>query len=285
VGPLSDDNVIRFIATNCVPVALNLYEIRKAKGPAGDFFRNVQTQRPAQYQGLYLVAADGKVLASHQNFKSDKTWPQEVLADLQPGLKAFGEVKPRAVELTDPLPNRGVGFRGDGSACLAIFLRYPIKGIPLRELPNPTIDSLVLTANEFKELGPATTTVGTEWKLPEGVSRKFHRVLGPGDEDTMPRLHEVEAVSFIGRVKAVEGDIAHLTYEGTIAGSHETQSNKGKCHGQAKLIGVGAYDVKAGRLVSLVWVLDGKYRPPKADPSAALPYTGVVEWRRDRPAR
>ncbi len=70
MGPLSDEGVIRFISQTCVPVALNLYEIRKAKGPGGDFFRNVQKQRPAQYQGLYLVAADGKVLASHQNFTS-----------------------------------------------------------------------------------------------------------------------------------------------------------------------------------------------------------------------
>ena len=38
-----------------MPVALNLYEIKKAKGPGGDFFRAVQKQRPGQYQGLYLV--------------------------------------------------------------------------------------------------------------------------------------------------------------------------------------------------------------------------------------
>jgi hypothetical protein len=241
----------------------------------------VQKQRPAQYQGLYLVAADGKVLASHQNFKSDKTWPQEVLADLQPGVKAFGDIKPRAVEVADPLPNRGVGIRADGSTCLAVFLRYPIKGIPLRELPNPTIDSLVLTTEDLKELVPAKAAVGTEWTISEAVGRKFHRVLGPGDEDTMPRLHEVQSASFVGRVKSMEGSIASLTYEGTIAGSHETQSNKGKCRGEARLVGVGTCDVKTGRLLSLVWVFDGKYRPPKASDKQVLPYSGVVEWRRD----
>jgi hypothetical protein len=285
VGPLSDEAVIRFISRNCVPVALNLYEIRKAKGRGGDFFRNVQKQRPAQYQGLYLVSADGKVLASHQNFKSDKTWAQEVLADLGPGMKAFGEVRPRRVEPADPLPNRGVGTRADGSAILAVFLRYPIKGIPLRELPNPTIDSLALTAGDLKVLGPATAVAGAEWKISEAVGRKFHRVLGPGDEDTMPRLHEVQSASFVGRVKSVEGGIAYLAYEGTIAGSHETQSNKGKCHGEARLIGVGKYDTKARRLLSLVWAFDGAYRPPKANDRAALPYSGVVEWHDGRPTR
>lgn len=277
--------MIGFISKSCVPVALNLYEIRKAKSAGGDFFRNVQKQRPAQYQGLYLVTGDGKVLAGHQNFKSDKTWPQEVLDDLAPGLKAFGEVKPREVKPSDPLPERGVGFRKDGSAGLAVFLRYPIKGIPLRELPNPTIDSLVLTADEFRQLGPAKKEARAEWKIPVAVARKFHRILGPGDEDTMPRIHEVESMSLVGRVKSVEGNIAYIGYEGTISGFHETQSNKGQCHGEAKLTGVGVYDVKAGRLLSLVWVFDGNFRAPPPYHKEARPYSGVVEWRYERPRK
>src|SRR5436190_8641384 len=187
---------MHLVAEHCVPVALNLYEIRKAKGPAGDFFRAVQKQRPAQYQGLYLVAPEGKVLASHQNFKSDKTWAQEVLADLEPGVKAFGPVTPRTVAPFDPLPDRGVGLRADGSACLSVFLRYPIKGIPLRELPNPTIDSIILAAADLTDLAPpAKAETGAHWSLPDAVARKFHRVLGPGDEDTMPRMQEVQSVS------------------------------------------------------------------------------------------
>jgi hypothetical protein len=243
----------------------------------------VQKQRPAQYQGLYLVTPDGKVLASHQNFKSDRTWLQEVLADLQPGLKAFGDVKPRQVTPADPLPDRGVGFRADGSVCLAVFLRYPIKGIPLRELPNPTIDSLVLTAAELQELAPPRAEVGGRWDLSQEMSRKFHRVLGPGDEDTMPRLHEVRAVALAGRVTSVEGGLAYLAYEGSIAGSHEQQSNKGKCQGEAKLTGMGVYDLSAGKMRSLVWVFDATFRYPPPNDKEARPYSGVVEWRSTPP--
>src|SRR5207253_2325290 len=134
--------VIRLISRNVIPVALNLYEIRKAPGEAGDFFRAVQKQKPEQYQGLYMVNADGKVLANHHNYKSEKTWPQEVLKDLEPGLRAFGAIKPRDVTRVDPLPQRGVGFVKDGGVCLGVFLRYSIKGIPVPQLPNPTIDSL-----------------------------------------------------------------------------------------------------------------------------------------------
>jgi hypothetical protein len=255
--------------------------IREAKGPAGNFFRSVQKQRPEQYQGLYLVNAEGKVLASHQQFKSEKTWANEVLADLKPGLEAFGEIKARAVERVDPLPYRGTGVRKDGGVTLAIYLRYGIKGVPLREVPNPTIDSLTLTAEEWTAWAPAKPGSGTSWTVPEGVARKFSRVLGPSDEDSMPRPEEVESVAFTGKVQAIQDGVAYLTYEGRIKGAHETQSNKGKCHGEATLTGVGAYDLKAKRMLSLTLVFDGVFRNVKPYDQPAN-YSGVVEWRFER---
>jgi hypothetical protein len=280
---LSQDDVIRCLSTNTVPVALNLYVIRQQKDAAGDFFRGVQKQRPAQYQGLYLVAPDGKVLASHQNFKSDKTWPKEVLADLEPGLKAFGPVKPRDTRRSDPLPRRGSGVQADGGVTLAIYLRYSIKNIPLRELPNPTIDSLSLTRQQVGELAPPKAEAGTTWEIPEVVARQFSRVLGPGDEDSMPRPKEVTAMKLTGKVRAVEDGVAHLVYGGTMSGSHLNQAKK-RTHGEVKLTGVGRYDVKAGRLLSLVWVFDGAYKGPTPY-GQPQPYSGVVEWSRIEASR
>lgn len=270
--------MLRFIARSVVPVALNLYEIRKAKGAGGDFFRAVQKQRPAQYQGLYLVSPDGKVLASHQQFKSHKTWPREVLADLEPGLKAFGDVQSRDVRRADPLPQRGTGFLKDGGVCLGVYLRYVYKNIRLEELPNPTLDSLVLTAEEWKALSPVKLETGQQWTVPEAVGRSFCRVLGPGDENSMPRPNEVKVVRFTGKVASVENGVAILTYEGDIAGSHNTQSNRGLCHGEAKLTGAGRLDVKTGRILALVLVFDGVFRnvTPYDQPHK---YGGVVEWR------
>jgi hypothetical protein len=254
--------------------------IRQQKGSAGDFFRGVQKQRPAQYQGLYLVAPDGKVLASHQQFKSHKTWPEEVLADLRPGLQAFGVVKPREARRGDPLPWRGTGVRPDGGATLALYLRYSIKNVPLREVPNPTIDSLPLSAEELAKLGPPVAKADASWEVPEALARKFGRVLGPGDEDSMPRPHEVTSVKLTGKVRSVEGGVAHLVYEGAMTGSHLNQAKK-RTHGDVKMVGAGRYDVKAGRMLSLVWVFDGVYRmaPPYDQPRA---YSGVVEWAAER---
>jgi hypothetical protein len=271
--------VIRFIRDNTVPVALNLYIIRQQKDAAGDFFRTVQKQRPAQYQGLYLVAADGKVVASHQNFKSEKTWAREVLADLQPGLKAFAAATPRDPRRTDPLPHRGIGVQSDGTVTLAIYLRYSIKRVPLRETPNPTIDSLPVTAKELAQLGPTTPSAGAHWQIPETLARRFSRVLGPNDEDSMPRPHEVASMRLTGRVQSVEGGVACLAYEGTLAGSHLNQAKK-RTHGEAKLTGAGRFEIKTGRMLSLVWVFDGIYKgaPPYDQPAA---YNGVVEWVRE----
>ncbi len=280
---MSQDEVIHFISANTVPVALNLYVIRVQKDAAGDFFRAVQKQRPAQYQGLYLVAPDGRVLASHQNFKSDKTWPHELLADLEPGLKAFGPVTPREVRRSDPLPLRGSGVRPDGGATPAIYLRYTYKSIPLRELPNPTIDSLPLTAAELAALAPPKPEAGVTWEVPEAVARRFGRVLGPNDEDSMPRPSEVTAVKLTGRVRAVAGGVAELSYEGTMAGSHHTQAGK-QTHGAVTLTGAGRYDEKAGRLLSFVWVFDGTFGGP-APYNEPRPYGAVVEWSWEQPPK
>ena len=58
-------------------------------------------------------------------------------------------MKPREFERADPLPHRAVGVMKDGGVCLGVYLHFAIKGIPLRELPNPTIDSLVLAKDEW----------------------------------------------------------------------------------------------------------------------------------------
>jgi hypothetical protein len=224
------------------------------------------------------VSPDGKVLASHQNFKSEKTWPKEVLADLRPGLAAFGPVTARHFHKVDPLPHRGVGYLKDGGVCLGVYLRYSIKGIPLRELPNPTIDSLVLTAEEWQAFLPAAPKAGHTWKISQTVARKFSRILGPGDEDSMPRPHEVKPVRFTGKVQKMKNGVAYLAYEGGITGAHNTQSNKGLCHGDAKLTGVARWDVKTKRLLAMTLVFDGVFRNVRPYDQPAK-YSGVVEWR------
>ena len=60
---------------------------------------------------------------------------------------------------------------------------------------------------------------------------------------------------------------------------------RGKCHGGAKLTGVGRYDVEAGRLLSLVWVFEGTFTAVAPYDKPARPFSAVVEWCRERPKK
>jgi hypothetical protein len=263
-----------------VPVAENRDKLLPAKDARGDFFRAVQKQRPRQYQGLYVVSPEGKVLSSHQEWKNYKNWRGEVLAMLQEGVRAFGDVTPRQVRRADSLPLRGCGVDKDGGATLAIYLRENGRGLREDGLGNLILDSVTLTDKELATLAPAEAEVDSAWVVPEAVARKFSGVCGPGDETSMPRPKEVTAARVSGRVKRVADGVAYLTFSGRIAAAHKQDSGK-FVRGDTSLTGVGAYDVRGKRLLSLTWVFDGLYcGPPPHDQPAR--YGAVVEWRRQR---
>lgn len=284
---MSNDDVIRCISTNFVPVALNLYKIRTAEDAGGDFFRSVQKQRPAQYQGLYVVTPDGDVLASHQNFKSEKTWSQEVLASLNAGLKAFGEVTPRSAKVAEPFPFRGIGVRDDGSVSLATYSRYMLLGLRPEGLGASRRDSLKLSDEEWDMLVPADIVGERKWTIAEGVARKFGLVLNPaGDSVYVPRPEEVSAVRITGKVDLVKDDIAYLIFEGEITATHagtRESGTEGKiCGGEASCTGVGTYDVKAHRMLSLTWIWQGSWHSFATGDAPSVKFGTAVEWRRTK---
>lgn len=282
-----------------MPVALNLYKIREAKGPAGDFFRSVQKQKP-QYQGLWLVTPEGKVLVGHQETKDTRDgrgrWAKLVLADLENGLKAFGPLKPRpdgdvaSSRYREALPHRGVGVQADGRVTLALYEKFVLVKDLERDPPpgnlGPTIfDSITLTAGEWSTLAPKEVEAGSIWTVPEGTARKFYPVLSVSDT-VFRDPKEVTEVSLKGKVESIRDGIAYLVYEGAIAGTHHGTASEGKkgnkVSGEAKLLaGVGVIDVKAGKMVSLTLVYDGRWRnwAPYDDPPAR--FGAVIEWRQD----
>jgi len=274
---LSDDAVIRRVCTGFVPVAVNLYTIRDARDAGGELFRSVQKQKD-QYQGIWIVSPDGRVLAGHHTVQDHKTWTREVLATLDAALTAFGPVTPRAVERTDPLPHRGHGVRPDGSITLAIAVRYTFGGRPEGD---GVIDSLTLPEEEWVVLTPPRADVGTEWAVPGEVVRRLGRILSPSsDQSTMPRPEEVTAARLTARVQSVEGGVARLVYEGAIAAAHTYEGKVS--HAEARLTGVGSsYDVPTGRLLSFLLVSEGTYRMAPPYDKDLRPTAAAVEWRRE----
>jgi hypothetical protein len=279
-----------------VPVALNLYKVRQDKGEAGDFFRSVQRQKP-NYQGLWVVSPEGKVLAAHQDMSSMSDprgkWAGTALADLEAGLKAFGPVKPRRVEKFQSLPHRGVGTRPDGRVTLAVtdrwvFVQDLSRDPPRDALGATVLDSITLTAGEWKGLAPADAKPGSAWAVPEATARKFFPLLSTSDT-TFRDAKEVTSVRLAGRVEKVDGGIAYLTYEGDIAATHRGTKDEGKegkqCSSAAQLLGgVGTFDVKSGRLLALTLVFDGRFRNYAPYDSPAR-FGAVVEWSQEADGR
>ena len=95
-GPLSNDEVIKRVSTNFVPVAMNLYELRKDTGPSGNLFRLVQRQID-HYQGFWMISPDGKALGKYSDWQGDPAVPESkrVPMVLDAAIKAFGAVTPR----------------------------------------------------------------------------------------------------------------------------------------------------------------------------------------------
>lgn len=286
-----------------MPVALNLYKIRQAKGPAGDLFRSVQKQKP-QYQGLWLVAPDGKVLAAHQEMKDTRDgrgrWAKKVLADLEGGLKAFGPVESRplskgtASRYRQTLPHRGVGVRPDGGVTLAVQDRLVLvkdldRDPPRGNLGPTVLDSIPLTAEEWASLAPPAAEEGRTWAVPEATARRFFPLLSVSDA-VFRDGKELTEVRLTGRVERVRDGIAELAYEGRLAGTHHGTANEGKLGNKVQseanlLAGVGSHDVKARQMRSLTLVFDGRWRnwAPYDDPPSR--FGAVVEWRREAAER
>ncbi len=275
-----------------MPVALNLYKIREDKGEAGDFWRSVQRQK-SNYQGLWLVSPEGKLLAAHQDMScmSDPhgKWARTALDDLEAGLKTFGSVTPRRVEKSSSLPHRGVGMQPEGRVTLAVTDRWVfVKDLshePPRDALGPTaLDSITLTAQEWKGLAPADVKPGSEWVLPKATARKFFPLLSTSDT-VFRDAKEVTSVRLTGRVEKVEDGIAYLAYQGEIAATHQGTKNEGKegkqCSSSAKLLGgIGIYDGKSGRLVALTLVFRGRFCN-YAPYDAPAPFGAVVEWAQE----
>ncbi|HEV3081659.1 MAG TPA: hypothetical protein VGY66_17910 [Gemmataceae bacterium] len=285
-----------------MPVAVNLYKVRQAKDPGGELFRSVQRQKD-QYQGIWIVSPQGKVLAGHHTIKSHETWSQEVIETVDAGVKAFGPVLPRSANPANPLPDRGHGVQTDGSVCLAIYARQMLGGgrenAPadvatsrlwlwdgtLRPDGPAVIDSLTLTAKEWAALAPPKTEVGTTWTVPEAVARQFCRVLVPSsDQSSMPRPKDAKLAALTGRVESVDNGLARILLAGGWEAVHLQEGDaKRPMGGEATARGIAVFDLKRRAMQSVLLVFSGTYGRPKDETVCA---TGaVVEWHHQRSAR
>ena len=294
---MSDQAIIGRVTTDFVPVAVNLYKVRDAKDAGGELFRSVQRQKD-QYQGIWIISPQGKVLAGHHEVKSHETWVQEVMETVNAALKVFGPVSPRQVKFADPLPFRGRGVQPGGSVCLAIYGRQMLGGgrqnVPvgvaasrfwlwdgaLRPDGPPVIDSLTLAAKEWAALAPPRTEVGATWSVPEAVAREFCRLLIPSsDQSSMPRPKDAKLARLTGTVESVEDGLARIRLAGAWEAVHLQEGDaKRPLRGAATAEGIAVFDLKQHAIQSVLLVFSGSYGRPGDEAVCAA--GAVVEWRR-----
>jgi hypothetical protein len=167
-----------------------------------------------------------------------------------------------------------------------VFVKDLSREAPRDALGATVLDSITLTAGEWNGLAPADEKPGGKWAVPEATARKLFPLLSPVDT-TFRDPKEVTSARLVGRVEKVEGGVAYLSYEGEIAATHRGTKDEGRegkqCSSAAKLLGgVGVFDMKAGRLLSLTLVFDGRFRN-YAPYDAPAPFGAVVEWAQGPP--
>ena len=280
---MSDDEVIKAISRQCVPVAINREQISQEKSAAGDLYRDIKKQRPNQYQGIYVVDPKGKVLANQaEPPKDEKLWAKDLRDRIDAGVTAYGEVTRRPTRKFTALDDRGRGTRSDGGAVLAVAIRVMHRGLDKRGIDGLTLDSVVLTSEQMSAFGVAKAKTGMTWKVPATDAQNLHKVLSPNsDPNTLARADEVTLAKLEGKVERVSRGIAYLRFSGRISGTHVWifPPNKGKeIHGDVSLDGVGTCDAVTGKLRSIILVGMGEYRhhPPY---DQIVKYGAVVEWK------
>jgi hypothetical protein len=258
-----------------VPVAVNLYKLRRSEDGSADFLRSLQRQKD-QYQGLWLVAPDGRVVAGHHDVKNHANWTQEVLATLDEAQMAFGPRPPRRVTAGNHLPWRGCGMQRDGSVSLALYAR----NVHRARADGPlVVDSVNLTRDHWAAFTPRKLEPGAEWTLPEPVARQFARALSPvSDQSVMPLPQDAHIAELRARVENVGDDQARLRLTGRWEAAHAAEGDAARIvRATAIADGAAIVDLKQSKLTSLQLVFEGTYR--HFAPYDAPRETGaVVEW-------
>jgi len=288
-----------------VPVAINLYRVRCAEDGSRELFQSIQTQKD-QYQGIWIVAPDGTVLAGKHEYDDFSNGARELLETIDQGLAAFGPVEPRSVQppstisveaLRTVLPQRGCGLRDDGSVDLALYVRQVLGGGqktipagveserawlwdgPYRSDGPIVIDTVTLSAEQWREFAPVNIQPGESWSVPEPTTRAFTRLLSASsDQSAMPRPEDAKVAQLECVVESIAGGEVHLKLSGRWEMVHAIEGDKNRLlFGAATARGVAVYDVESRSLRSFLLVMDGTIRHGSAD---ALPNrTGAVaEW-------
>jgi hypothetical protein len=258
-------------------VTISLQKIR-TDPTTKDWFHSIGRQKD-QYQGIWIVSPDDKVLAGDDFGYKDSP---KLLVSMDAALKAFGPVEPRKAQRQEPFPFRGVGVHPDGNVDLALYRCYLHQGKP----DGPHLrDTLPLKKEEWAALTPPKLVAGAEWVIAEIVARKMVRpfclnTLG-GD---MPGPEDAKFARLTAKVESVEDGRARIRLTGTFEAVKLFKEEKNlSFRSTATAAGVAEFDVKERTLSSFLLVFQGSYQQgAQPETQKGRPFGAVAEWQRTR---
>ena len=272
---------MKLVAENFVPVALNAD--RLPDNAEGKFFRTLLKQWP---QGLWVVAPEGKVLGFHYHkpkpgesySEGQVRWVRETTAMLADAVKDAGPLPMRdAKAKPDPFANRGKGTNPNGGVRLAVSVIQLRNG---KQEGPPVVDSIFLTGEQWGEFRPkGTTKVDQEWALSEDAASRFAPAFSPmTDSIFSPKSEDVTKAKIIAKVERLADGIAAIRFSGNWETAHDRDKDpKFPIHTSATGEGIGVFDVRTGKLKSLVWLLSGEFQNGAKGKSQRT--AAIVEWK------
>jgi hypothetical protein len=90
-----------------VPAAINLYRVRQAGDGSRELFLSIQRQKD-QYQGIWIVSPDGRVLAARHDYADFENGARELLETIDAGLASFAPLEPRRVQPAETIPREPI---------------------------------------------------------------------------------------------------------------------------------------------------------------------------------
>lgn len=221
--------------------------------------------------GVYLVTADGKLLAPSTPLYSSA---DKLMSLMKQAVAKFGPIKARPLPARAVNPDRGVGYRADGTARLALTARYTAKSMSAGQ---PVFDSIVFTRAHWAGLAPPAEAKG-KYRVPEATARQFARaVSASSDLSFLIRPRDLKSITLTGEALPDRAGLKRVWLEGKMAGNrpHANEPTKPH-HGSMSVEGLLTLDGK-GLPVELLLVGEGEYQQPwMRRPS---PTRAVVEWR------
>jgi hypothetical protein len=262
-----------------VPFALNTNRVPDDEG--GKFFKAILRKQDWP-QGLWIVSPDGKILAFHYyRGKPGETpaaghnrWIFETRGFIEEGLKAFGDVKPRKADATDPLKYRGIGKMPNGSVRLAVYAHGMRKG---QKDGEPVVDSTLLTAADWSAFVPGELSAGATWTIAPQAVGKLVPVLSPmTDAIFTPQPKDATKAELTAKVERITGGRALIRLTGQLESQHNRDGDpKLPIRASAAIEGLAECDVTSKELKALLLVTHGEYHRSAAPQATA----GVIEWR------